>query len=230
MSGEIKTARAGGRVPVFPLPNLVFFPNTVLPLHVFEPRYVELVRDASSGEGLIAISLLSDGWEQDYEGNPPFEPIGTIGRIDELNPLPDGRYLLNLIGLERVALGQVVRRDPYRLVEFEARVESRPARETPEILAAKLDLLASQSSLRRELDEEPAGSNLLLNDNLALETAVNGVCANLPVAPPLRQSLLEEDDLLRRLGRVSGLLNEILKRVLELKQSRGDAGGGDLLN
>ena len=49
---------------------------------------------------------------------PAFEPIGTIGRIDELKPLPDGRYLLNLIGLERVALGEVVRATPYRLVEF----------------------------------------------------------------------------------------------------------------
>lgn len=218
------------KVAVFPLPNVVLFPNTVLPLHVFEPRYRELVRDASAGDGLIAVSLLTEGWEEQYDDSPPFERIATVGRIDDLEPLADGRYILNLVGLERVALGEVIRERPYRLVEFESRGESSPSRETPELREAKLDLLASHGCLLRELSEEDPSGSLLLNERLSLTAVVNGACANLPVAPNLRQSLLEEDDLLRRLGRVSGMIDEILKKVLELKVIRGDDDGGESLN
>jgi len=57
-------------VPVFPLPNVVFFPHTILPLHIFEPRYRTMVADAERGDGCIAISLLREGWEKDYEAAP----------------------------------------------------------------------------------------------------------------------------------------------------------------
>jgi len=218
------------QVAVFPLPNVVLFPNTVLPLHVFEPRYRELVRDVSAGDGLIAVSLLAEGWEEQYEDSPPFERIATIGRIDDLRPLADGRYLLNLVGIERVALGEMIRDRPYRLVRFESRGESVPSRETPELHAAKLDLLAAHGCLLRELSDDEQPSSVLLNERLSLTAVVNGACANLPVSPPLRQSLLEEDDLLHRLGRVSGMIDEILKKVLELKAIRGENAGGESLN
>jgi Lon protease-like protein len=59
---DVINVSASGDVPVFPLPGVVFFPRTVLPLHVFEPRYRAMVRDAVRGEGLIAVSLLRPGW------------------------------------------------------------------------------------------------------------------------------------------------------------------------
>ena len=55
-----------GIVPVFPLPNAVLFPRTVLPLHIFEPRYRAMVSDADAGDGMIAIALLEPGFEKDY--------------------------------------------------------------------------------------------------------------------------------------------------------------------
>jgi peroxiredoxin Q/BCP len=61
-------------VPVFPLPGVVLFPGAEMRLHVFELRYRTMVRDALSGERLIALATLSPGWERDYEASPAFHP------------------------------------------------------------------------------------------------------------------------------------------------------------
>ena len=221
---DVRSVSASNEVPVFPLPNVVFFPRVVLPLHVFEPRYRELVNDAVAGEGLIAISLLEEGFEENYEGSPPFHPIGTVGRIEELDTLADGRMLLRLIGLQRVELNKVVQERPYR------RVQIRPLGETPveedgdDAQAAKLELLASQSALLRELRRGP-GESFVMDDRVSFETAVNSACAHLPIEPAIRQSLLEEDNLWVRQQRASVLLDESLQRVLALKAMRSDHPG-----
>ncbi|MBP8155219.1 MAG: LON peptidase substrate-binding domain-containing protein, partial [Nitrospira sp.] len=56
------------RIPLFPLPNVVFFPKTYLPLHVFEPRYRQMVADAAAGGQCIGMALLKEGWEEQYDG------------------------------------------------------------------------------------------------------------------------------------------------------------------
>ena len=66
---------------IFPLPNVVLFPNVFLPLHIFEPRYREMVADALDGDRIIGMVLLRPGWEGDYEGRPPVYPIGCAGLI-----------------------------------------------------------------------------------------------------------------------------------------------------
>lgn len=73
--------------PVFPLPNAVLFPDTVLPLHIFEPRYRQMIHDAANGDGRIAVALLEPGYEEEYEGAPAFHRVGTVGRIENLEQL-----------------------------------------------------------------------------------------------------------------------------------------------
>ena len=68
-------------LPLFPLPNVVLFPNVFLPLHIFEPRYRAMVADALKGDRLIGMVLLRPGWESDYEGRPPVFPTGCAGLI-----------------------------------------------------------------------------------------------------------------------------------------------------
>ena len=71
-----------GRVRLFPLPNLVMFPNVMQPLRVFEPRYIEMVEDALAGDRLIAMGLLEPGWEHEYDGRPPGRaPLACLGKI-----------------------------------------------------------------------------------------------------------------------------------------------------
>ena len=214
-------------VPLFPLPGVVFFPRTILPLHIFEPRYRQMVHDATRGDGLITIALLRPGWEENYEGSPAFHAVATVGRIEDLEPVPDGRFYLRLVGLGRVELREAVSESPYRTVVAHEIPEPPVDESAPGVRSAKLDLLASHGCLLRELTDD-AERGIVLDDRLPFEAAVNGACANLPVDPAIRQALLEESDLMRRHRRASTLLNEVLERVLRLKSLRsrdeGDSG------
>src|SRR5690349_8569421 len=88
-------------LPLFPLPNVVLFPNVFLPLHIFEPRYREMIADALATDRLIGMVLLRPGWERDYEGRPPIYPIGCSGVITHAERMPDGRFNIVLRGVER---------------------------------------------------------------------------------------------------------------------------------
>jgi Lon protease-like protein len=88
-------------LPLFPLPNVVLFPNVFLPLHVFEARYREMVADALAGDRLIGMVLLRPGYERDYDGRPPIYPVGCRGVMTHAERLPDGRFNIVLRGLDR---------------------------------------------------------------------------------------------------------------------------------
>ena len=107
-----------GTVRLFPLPNLVLFPNVVQPLHIFEPRYREMLEDSLAADQLIAIALLQPGWEADYDERPSIFPVTCIGRVVSHSRLEDGRYNLLLLGLRRAS---VIRELPattsYRMAE-----------------------------------------------------------------------------------------------------------------
>ena len=79
----------------------MLFPNVFLPLHIFEPRYREMVGDALDGDRIIGMVLLRPGWEGDYEGRPPVYPVGCAGLITHAERLADGRYNIVLRGLEK---------------------------------------------------------------------------------------------------------------------------------
>src|SRR5262245_38928807 len=158
-------------IPVFPLPDVVFFPGTVLPLHVFETRYRVMVKDALAADGTFAVALLRPGWEQRYAGNPDYFPVATAGRMEEIETTPDGRYYFKLAGAVRVRLGGVVRDAPYRLVDAEE-IPERPVDERdPSIRRAKLDLLATQVCLVRELTGNDL-PRLLLDERMSFASAV----------------------------------------------------------
>jgi hypothetical protein len=212
------------QLPIFPLPDVVFFPGTVLPLHVFETRYRVMVRDALAGDGTIAVALLRPGWEQRYAGNPEYFPVATAGRMEEVETTPDGRYYFKLAGQVRVRLGEVVRDAPYRLVNAEEIPEQPVDESDPAIGRAKLDLLATQVCLIRELTGNDV-PRLVLDERMSFEASVNGACASLPTEAAIRQALLELDDLTERHRRAVEILDEILKRVLLLKSApQGGAG------
>ena len=88
-------------IPIFPLPNVVLFPNVFLPLHVFEDRYRQMVTDALAGERMIGMVLLQPGHGDDDEVAPPVYDIGCAGLITHVERLNDGRFNIVLRGLER---------------------------------------------------------------------------------------------------------------------------------
>lgn len=108
-----------GVIPLFPLATVVFFPNTLLPLHVFEPRYRQMIKDIIDGERFIGMVLLKPGWEKSYEGNPEIYSVVGMGRIANSEPLDDGRFNIVLYGLKRVKIIDIVKDIPYRLARVE---------------------------------------------------------------------------------------------------------------
>ena len=103
-------------IALFPLPNVVFFPHTFLPLHIFEPRYRQMLADCLVGEKRLAMVLLRPGWEADYYGHPPVYSVAGVGEILESQMLPDGRSNILLRGLGRIVIeGEVPSPKPYRI-------------------------------------------------------------------------------------------------------------------
>jgi len=110
---------AGGKisVPLFPLPNVVLFPRAILPLHIFEQRYKAMTADVLTGDRLVAMALLRDGWEKQYR--PPMEPVVCVGKIVSCEKLPDGRYNFLLQGQLRAKIVREIRLDRlYRTAEL----------------------------------------------------------------------------------------------------------------
>lgn len=112
-----------GVVRLFPLPNLVLFPHVMQPLHIFEPRYRQMLEAAVSDDNLIGMALLAPGWESDYEGRPPLMPIGCLGRIAAHCRLDDGTYNLLLMGVRRF---EIIEELPPAHLYREARVRLLP--------------------------------------------------------------------------------------------------------
>lgn len=101
----------GGIVKLFPLPNLVLFPHVVQPLHIFEPRYCDMLEAALSSDCLIAMSLLQPGWESNYLETPPMSPTVCIGKIISHTPTEDGRHNILLVGVRRAKIIKELHRD-----------------------------------------------------------------------------------------------------------------------
>jgi len=104
---------------LFPLPTTVLFPNTVVPLHVFEPRYRALTKDCLASTRCMAIPLLEDG-AQAMTMRPPIHPVAGMAKIIQHEELSDGRYLLVLQGIARVRIeDELQTADPYRVARAE---------------------------------------------------------------------------------------------------------------
>lgn len=169
-------------IPVFPLPDVMLFPNVSRPLHIFEPRYRAMVADALAGDGLIGMVTLRPGYEAEYEGRPPVFGIGCAGRITEVEELPDGRYLIVLRGLVKFRILDEDRSRPYRL----ARVEALPELVDDAELAALGELRgALEAVLAAARNGAPAPAALPDED------LVNGLAQYARIAPAERQRLLE---------------------------------------
>src|ERR1700722_2226672 len=107
-----------GWAPLFPLPNVVHFPHLLLPLHIFEPRYRQMVGDSLEGSRLIAMALLKPGFVT-TEGSPPIHDIVCLGRITAEQTVPDGRYYLVVQGLSRARIVRESASDRlYRVAEL----------------------------------------------------------------------------------------------------------------
>ena len=196
-------------LPLFPLPNIVFFPHTRLPLHVFEPRYRQMVTDALESDQRFGIVLLRPGWEAEYFGAPPVFDTGTIGTIEQAVPLEDGRYNIVVRGDVRFRILDEVARVPYRT----ARVIAEPEPErTAEEAYPQREWLADLS--RQYLHYLPDQTAVPEIETVSLESLTNALIMSLNLDIEEKQKLLETGDIIARAEEIG---NELSNRIESLK-------------
>jgi Lon protease-like protein len=133
-------------IPLFPLDDIMVFPNIVRPLQIFEPRYRAMVADALAGDRIIGMVQLRPGYEADYEGRPPVYAVGCAGVITQAEQLPDGRYYIALRGLVKFRILSEDHSRAYRVARVEAIPENPDATEREALAVPRarlLELLAS---------------------------------------------------------------------------------------
>ena len=188
-------------VPLFPLPNVVLFPNVLLPLHVFEPRYRAMVADALEGDRMIGMTLLKPGYEADYEGRPPVYTVGCAGIITHSHALPDGRYEIVLRGIEKFRIAEEDVTRPYRIGHVEALPEVVPAADVEPLRHLRLRLEALLAVAMERAKAEPRFPPAVPDEDL-----VNGLAQYLDFDVVERQALLECDGALARCRALVDLL------------------------
>ncbi len=196
-------------LPLFPLPNLVFFPRTRLPLHIFEPRYRQMVADAVAADHRFGIVLLRPGWESDYFGAPPIHACGTLGEIEQAMPLEDGRYNVLVRGEARFRVLGEVSREPYRT----ARVIVVPerSRDVSQAYAQKTWLSELSRQYLHYLPDQVAVPEI---DTVELEALTNALIMSLNIDVQEKQRLLEIDDLIARADEIG---HELQNRIESLQ-------------
>ena len=195
------------KLPIFPLPNVVLFPRTLLLLHVFEPRYHRMVTDALQSNRRIGLTLLQPGWESQYYGKPEVFLTGSMGLITEHKKLEEGKYDILLRGSHRFEIIEFVQDTPYRVARVKLLDDLLPSSGETGNIATEL------MRLFRELTREISSPELDLDvlEKLDFIDLVNSICSSLSLSIYNKQQLLEMDRLLKRAETILDVLRQQVK-------------------
>lgn len=190
------------RVRLFPLGGAVLLPRTVMPLNIFEPRYLAMVRDAMTTDHVIAILQPKGQWEDD---RPDLFSVGGIGRITQYSETGDGRFLITLSGLARFRVVQELSvTTPYR----QAEVDYAPYAEdwSPAVPLAPVARASVEAALKVYLDAQGLSADWDAVRNADDESLVNTLSMVCPFVPAERQALLEAKTLPERASTLTTLM------------------------
>jgi len=205
--------RALRRLPLFPLEDVVLFPHSMVPLHIFEARYRKMVRDVLGSNRLVAISLQLER-EDLGEGNVPrVANVASVGELVLAQELPDGRFNLVVRGRARIGIDEELpSEEPYRLIAAHE-IPDDPLGESGEIDEADTTLRALVSGLAESI---PDGGDLLKHVAAAQDTPAalaDVIAASLISDAKTRQRLLETTDVFQRLEHLSSEVVALIDRV-----------------
>jgi Lon protease-like protein len=215
-------------IPIFPLSNVVLFPRIQIPLHLFEPRYRQMAKQALAGGGQIGMVAVPPEHVDDMTGDPSLYPVGCSGLVAQSQRLPDGRYNIVLSGTQRFRIvGELPRPEGqlFRTAEVEPLEDPFPPADEPRVADLRQRIVTlvrglverSDSDRSREVTPELFGG---VDD----VTFVNSLSNALAFSSPEKQGLLEADSIPQRFERLEGLLSF---RLAELSRP-GAAGSGSL--
>ena len=207
------------RLRLFPL-NAVLFPGAVLNLHIFEPRYKQMVTECIEGGESFGVCLIRDGDEAGDPGVMPYE-VGTTAEIGNVTPLENGRYYISTVGRRRFRVERVLAREPFLTVEVAYLPDDEPedfsaidvlVREIRAVFRDYLRLLVEFSGMHAdiELPENPVDASFLIGDALQ-------------VADSMKQRLLELSSTEQRLTVELGFLRRLLPQLRSLLERKRES-------
>lgn len=198
-----------GVTPLFPLPGFVFFPKTVQPFHIFEPRYLDMVNDIQAGEGLVTIPLLIGDAASE---RPEFHDVATLGYLHQSQNLEDGTQNVLITGLVKAHIEELDSTFKYRrgaitpLTEFDQVTD---ADLKVKSLLRKFEAILERSSMEHNIQ-------VLANDNLPVEMLTHMIISALPIEAIEKQKLLELQSLELRIEILSNFLQSGLSTLTQM--------------
>jgi len=189
-------------IPIFPLAGALLLPRGQLPLNIFEPRYLGMVRDAMNQSHLIGMVQPTD--PTTLEPEPEVYRIGCVGRIDAFEETDDNRFLITLTGLCRFAIvDELPMVEPYRrvLVSY-----ARYRRDMEADLLAKFDRAALFEALRNYLNVQELDADWKVLERIADESLISSLAMMCPFEPAEKQALLEAAGLAERAETLTTLM------------------------
>ena len=188
------------KIPIFPLSNIIFFPETDLPLNIFEKRYIQMVDVSLKNERLIGI--VQPKTKKDLYS------IGCLGKITGFTETEDKRYIVNLKGVSKFKIIEEVKNE-YLFREFKveylsAEMENASQEKLKcEFINSELDI----NQLKKFLKKRGFSLNWKKIDNMDFKNIVNALCMIMPITINEKQTLLETENIMKRF--------EILKNIID---------------
>lgn len=180
-----------GRFPIFPLTGALLLPGGNLPLNIFEPRYLQMVRDAMQTDGVIG--MIQPSGEPGPDGQPPIYGTGCVGKINNFRETEDGRFLITLTGIARFDVAEELSvTTPYRQVQADFERWRHDLEREPPSDALRGDLL---TALRVFFELHEIEADWATIESAPLGGLVTSLAMICPFEPNEKQAVLEAEDM-----------------------------------
>lgn len=211
----METLHVPETVPVMTLPDTVFFPQALLPLHIFEPRYQEMLRDVLASNRLFAVARLDNARPQNSKRPEPLHHIASIGIIRACQKGDNDTSNLLLQGICRVEVKEIVRERPYRIIAVQP-ITTIAGTHHAELEVLRLEVMRLLNIRRRLGTPTPKGMTRFLDSIDDIDTFADIAVFNLCDDSAIKQQLLETLETRRRLQ----LFAASLKTEIEAQRLR----------
>ncbi|GJM18765.1 MAG: ATP-dependent protease [Phycisphaeraceae bacterium] len=220
----------GKPIPLFPLDSVVLLPQQVMPLHIFEPRYRQMIDEALDGSGQIAMAVFAgEKWKQEYHANPPIRHAVCIGQIVQHERLPKGRYNILLQGVCRAKVASEHKPDEMRMYRT-AMLEPLGSNQVvePETgfaidqMRTWIEGELTEGDLR-ELSVADQMLEYVRNEDVPSTALIELISFALVTEPATRYQLLSEPELARRVDLVRGALEDLESIIRQARAQHPEA-------
>ena len=191
-------------IPIFPLSNFIIFPNTTVPLNIFEPRYVEMIKDSMKTNKLIGLIQPKNNKS---DAIPDLHKVGCLGKITNFEDASDGRYLIDLNGLTRFKVVAEIKNDkPYRTCEINFdNFENDLSLQKENLKFSDLELIFKD--LKLLFEKKGYIINWKSLEKQDLNETINALAMASPFSMEEKQILLESQNLVIRKNKIAEILS-----------------------